>query len=128
MRGLRHGATARFGSAMALLALLALTLLAPVHLIHAIERDALAAAEQADCEEHDGHAHHDGHAQHGKHKPVYCPVCALAKAAASLVVPTTPLPIRLAVSAPVRFIIDDAELAIRPQNLLPQARAPPVSV
>jgi hypothetical protein len=107
---------------MALLALLALTLLAPVHLIHAIERDTLATVVETDCEEHDGHA------QHGKHQPVYCPVCALAKAAANLVVPTTPLPIRLAVVAPVHFAIDDAEAAIRPQDVLPQARAPPVSV
>ncbi len=122
MRRLRHGGTARFGSAMALLALLALSLLAPVHLVHALQRDALAAAVHVDCDEPAGHAQHDAQ------KPLYCPVCALAKAAASLVAPTTPLPVRLTVVTPVHFVIHDAGTAARPQGLLPQARAPPVSL
>jgi hypothetical protein len=125
MQRMRHGGTARFGSALALLALLALTLLAPVHLVHALERGTLAASLHADCDDQDGHQHHG---KHDKHKPVYCPACALGKVAASLLAPTTPVPLHAPALTPVRFVVPDAGVAARPQDLLPQARAPPVAI
>jgi hypothetical protein len=123
MRLLRSHRFSRPGAFLALWAIVALTLLAPVHAVHALQR--ASAAGPVGC--HD--APHDGAADHARHDSAtqYCPVCALAKAAGGLVTPTVPALAGLTVTAGLRLAPADAIGPDSRRRDPGQARGPPAS-
>jgi hypothetical protein len=123
MQLLRSHGIGRFSALLALLAIVALTLLAPVHLVHALQRGSGAIA--VGC--HDGL---DPHADQARHDAAYqhCPVCALAKAAGGLVAPSVPALAGLAVTAGLRLPTSDAITHAARRHAPQQARAPPTAI
>jgi hypothetical protein len=122
MKLLRSHAIGRFSALLALLAIVMLTLLAPVHLVHALQRGSAAIA--VGC--HDGLAPDAGPARHDAAYQ-HCPICALAKAAGGLMVPTAPALPGLMVTVGLRLPAADPIVHAARRHDPRQARAPPAS-
>lgn len=120
----------RLGASFGVLAVLALTLAAPIHHVHAIGRD-LAGIAQAG---HHGPATaHEGHGDHARHgapaKPeaalVHCPLCTLGKMAGLLLPPSLAV-IHLPTLAAAMFFPVDRVAAVSSQPRgVAQPRGPP---
>ena len=130
MRIFRQPIWSRLGATFGVLAVLALALAAPIHHVHAIERDLARIAHGAYPGPDAAHTGHGGHAQHGAPaKPeaatVHCPLCTLGKMASVLLPPDQPvlhLPRRaLAAPLPVESVIAPS----RPSPGPAQPRGPP---
>lgn len=131
----RHPVWSRLGATVGILAVLALALAAPIHHVHAIERD-LAGTEHAghpgQAAAHMGAAHggHGDHAQHGvPAKPeaatVHCPLCTLGKMAGVLLPPDLTTIHVPGVAPELPFPVEAIAAASSQLREIPQPRGPP---
>ena len=131
MKAFRQSRWSRLGAAVGLLAVLALTALAPIHHVHAIQRDfgGPLQTHQASAEgchtTASGHAHHTPADQPAK-PPIYCPICSLGKMAGSLLPPNLPTLAVPAVGGDVPAPVVVAALLAGRVEPAARPRAPPV--
>ncbi len=121
--------TGRIGMVFALVAVLGLLLLIPIHHGHALH-DALASIASGQTPEQPHHSGH-GNGSHPNDEPpasFYCPVCVLGKAVTALVPPAGPVFLALEEADGVGHAPRNATVPVTRHEVSAQPRAPPFPI